>query len=333
MRRHDVVIIGGSLAGASCAMALRGKGIDVGIFDRDRFPRQKVCGEFLSPGAVRCLDRLGVLEEVLEAGAVRVDRGRMLAGGRTIEIPFPAPALGFSRERLDTLLAGRVGVEVGCSVESVRPDRGGFVANVSDGPGGRFEVFSKVVVDAAGKLSRFTSRLPTSRFGVQYHEAGDNGSVLDLEFFDGGYGGSVSVEGGRRNFCFLVEGGQLDRFRRKRGCVVTGRVAYRRVDGEYLAIGDAAGMIDPFCGEGMRHAFESGLLAARVIGEGLHEGCGYDEMRRRYGSVWRASWSRKRTLASTIRSILASPRLLNGAFAFGVRLPKLPSILLRQLWK
>ncbi len=333
MRRHDVVIIGGSLAGASCAMALRGEGIDVCVFDRDRFPREKVCGEFLSPGAVRALDRIGLLEDVLDAGAVRVDRGRLRAGGRTIEIPFPAPALGFSRERLDALLAGSVGVEVGCSVESVWPDRGGFVTNVSDGPGDRFEVFSKVVVDAAGKLSRFTRRLPTSRFGVQYHEEGDNGSVLDFEFFDGGYGGSVSVEGGRRNSCFLVDRDQLERFRRKRGCVVTGRVAYRRVDGKYLAIGDAGGMMDPFCGEGMRQALESGLVAAGVIGDGVHNRRDYDDTRQRYDAAWRSAWSRKRALASTLRSMLDSAALSKGAFALGARFPNLASALLRELWK
>ena len=333
MRRHDVVIIGGSLAGASCAMALRGEGIDVGVFDRDRFPREKVCGEFLSPGALRGLDRLGVLDNVLAAGAVRVDRGRLRAAGRTIEIPFPAPGLGFSRERLDALLAGRAGVEYGCPVESVRRDGGGFVTEVSDASGGRFEVSSKVVVDAAGKLSRFTRRLPTSQYGVGYHEEGDNGSVLDFEFFDGGYGGSVSVEGGRKNSCFLVDRDQVERFRRKGGRVVTGRVAYRRVGGEYLAIGDAAGMVDPFCGEGMRHALESGLLAAGVVGDGLHNGRGYDDMRRRYDGAWRAAWSRKRALASALRSILASPRMSNPAFALGVRFPRLVSLLLRELWK
>ena len=333
MRRHDVVIIGGSLAGASCAMALRGEGIDVGVFDRDRFPREKVCGEFLSTGALRALDRLGVLDNVLDAGAVRVDRGRLRAGGRTIEIPFPTPALGFSRERLDALLAGRAGVEHGCPVESIRTDTGGFVAEVSDPSGGRFEVSSKVVVDAAGKLSRFTRRLPRSQYGVGYHEDGDNGSVLDFEFFDGGYGGSVSVEGGRKNSCFLVDRRQLERFRQKGGCLVTGRVAYRRVGGQYLAIGDAAGMVDPFCGEGMRHALESGLLAAGVVGDGLHNGRSYNDMRQRYDAAWRADWSRKRVLASSLRSMLASPCMSNGAFALGVRYPRLVSILLGELWE
>ena len=333
MRRHDVVIIGGSLAGASCAMALRGEGIDVGVFEREQFPREKVCGEFLSPGSLRGLDRLGVLDNVLAAGAVPVDRGRVRAGGRTIEIPFPAPALGFSRERLDALLAGRAGVEHGCPVESVRRDGGGFVTELSGPSGSRFEVSSKVVVDAAGKLSRFTRRLPSSQYGVGYHEEGGNGSVLDFEFFDGGYGGSVSVEGDRTNSCFLVDRDQVERFRRKGGCVVTGRVAYRRVGGEYLAIGDAAGMVDPFCGEGMRHALESGLLAAEVVGDGLDSGRGYDDTRRRYDAAWRAAWSRKRALASALRSILASPRMSNSAFALGVRFPKLVSLLLRELWK
>lgn len=332
MRKHDVVIIGGSLSGASCAIALRGGGIDVGVFERDNFPREKVCGEFLSPGTVRAFKQIGVLNDVLDAGAIRVDRGRIRSGNYTIEIPFSEPALGFSRERLDALLAGRAGVEHGCLAESVRRDAGVFITEFS-GPSGRFEVSSKVIVDAAGKLSRFTHRLQTSHYGVQYHEEGNNSSVLDFEFFDGGYGGSVSIEDGRKTFCFLVDRKRLDLFRRKKGCIMTGPAAYHRIGGEYLAIGDATGMIDPFSGEGMHHALESALLAAGSITNGFRNGCGYDDMRGRYEAEWQASWSRKRALVSVLRPMLASSRMSTSAFALGVRFPKLVSIVLRELWK
>jgi len=64
VKHIDVVIIGGSLAGAACARELARQGIDAVAFDRDRFPRDKVCGGFLSPGAVDLLDELDVLEAV-----------------------------------------------------------------------------------------------------------------------------------------------------------------------------------------------------------------------------------------------------------------------------
>ena len=66
-------------------------------------------------------------------------------------------------------------------------------------------MFSRIILDAAGRLSRFTRMVPSTQYGVQYHRAGEKSSILDFEFFEGGYGGVVSVEGRRRNFCFLVD--------------------------------------------------------------------------------------------------------------------------------
>ena len=77
MTKHDVIVIGGSLAGAACVRELERLGIDAVAFERDRFPRAKVCGGFVSPGAVTCLDELGVLDEVQRAGAVEVRSSEM----------------------------------------------------------------------------------------------------------------------------------------------------------------------------------------------------------------------------------------------------------------
>ena len=333
MTRYDVVVIGGSLAGASCALGLERAGVDVVTFDRDRFPREKVCGEFLSPGALDCLRELGVLEDVVQAGAVLIDRGRIHSDGGDLDIPFPRPGMGFSRSKLDSILARKAGVRHGCQVLKVVPGRDGFVVQVHSTDGATEDVVCDVVIDAAGKLSRFTQRQSTGQFGVQYHEERDNGSVLDFEFFDGGYGGSVSVESGRTNSCFLVDRAHLDPFLEKDGCIVTGPVAYRRVGGEYLAIGDAAGMIDPFCGEGMRHAMDSGILAARVVSSGHRNGMRYEDMCRAYESAWRSTWARKRTVASGFRSILDRPWLGRKVFSLGGRFPKLASVVVREFWR
>ena len=327
-----MIVIGGSLAGASCALGLSKAGVDVVVFDRDKFPRKKVCGEFLSPGALECLRELDVMTEVLEAGAVPIKGGRVRGYGGQFDIPFPKPGLGFSRRRLDLILARKAGVRHGCQVLTVDRHGGGFAVQVRSVDGTVEDLACDVVIDAAGKLSRFTQRENTDRFGVQYQEERANGSVLDFEFFDGGYGGSVSVESGRTNSCFLVDRAHLDRFLAKKGRVVTGPIAYRRVGGEYLAIGDAAGMIDPFCGEGMRHAMQSGLLAARIVASRGNRGR-YEDLCRCYDSAWRAQWTRKRTMASGFRSILNRPFLGRKVFELGGRFPPLASVVLDQFWR
>ena len=82
MRRVDVVIIGGSLAGAACVRELTRRGVDAIAFERDRFPREKVCGGFLSPGAIDLLDELGVLGAVRAAGAMPVHSSTIRMNGR-----------------------------------------------------------------------------------------------------------------------------------------------------------------------------------------------------------------------------------------------------------
>jgi hypothetical protein len=58
------------------------------------------------------------------------------------------------------------------------------------------EVMARIVIDAAGKLSRFTPRRSAPQFGIQFYEPAPRGDVLDFWFFEDGYGGAVTVEGG-----------------------------------------------------------------------------------------------------------------------------------------
>jgi flavin-dependent dehydrogenase len=312
--KRDAVIIGGSLAGAACARELVRLGFDAIALERDRFPRPKVCGGFLSAGAVGALDGLGVLDEVRRSGAVPVASVRIRAGSANVEIPFERPGLGISRAILDDVLARNAPVVQGSVVREVRCADGAFVV---DG------VHCLVVIDAAGKLSRFTRRQSVDEFGIQYTEEGGLGSVLDFEFFETGYGGGVSVEGGRSNFCFLVKKDGLKRHLESRQCMVTGPLAYDRLPGRFIAIGDAAGMVDPFCGEGMRHALETGMLAARVVAAGLRRHAGYEEMKWEYEARWERRWAVRRGLMAWLRQ---------SREWFGPALRVAPSWLVNRIW-
>ena len=108
--KAEVVVVGGGPAGASAAIRLARRGIDVWVLDRARFPRAKPCGEFLSPGATPILEELGVREAVEAAGALRLERVRIDAHGAVVELEFPsgegAPPWGYSlsRHALDAIL-------------------------------------------------------------------------------------------------------------------------------------------------------------------------------------------------------------------------------------
>jgi flavin-dependent dehydrogenase len=330
---HPVLIIGGGLAGAACTIALRRAGVDVLALDRDQFPRRKVCGGFLSPGAIQCLDDLGLLPQVRSEGAVAVRRARVRLGDREIDIPFDEPALGISRERLDQILAEAARVRSGHFVEHVEPLKKGFRVHVTASDGRSLRLDAAIVIDAAGKLSRFTGRRTRPQYGVQYYEDRPTDSTLEFRFFEGGYGGSVSVEGGRTNTCFLVDKTRVGAYRDRDGCMVTGSVGYTRTRGQYLAIGDAGGMIDPFCGEGIRHALESGRTAGEIVSEGMDRGLSYAAIRESYERGHEQAWRRKRALGSILRWVLGHRLPKSTAFAIGGQFPGVGRKLLDQLWK
>jgi flavin-dependent dehydrogenase len=322
MKKHDVIVVGGSLAGAACVRELARLGIDAIAYERDHFPRPKVCGGFVSPGGVECLARLGVLDKVMSAGATTVRAARIRVGSAEVEIPFARAGLGISRNVLDYILARDAAVEEGTVVTSVSRVETGFVVS-----GPSVHASARVVIDASGKLGRMSRRLAVDEFGVQFSENGTQLGILDFWFFEGGYGGGVDVEGGRGNFCFLINKDKLTRYLGRRECLVTGPLAYERLAGEYIAIGDAAGMVDPFCGEGMRHALDSGMVAARIVADGLRAARGYEDIRRQYEVEWRRRWSMKRRAGAAVRRMIKHRRLF--ARALDLR----PEVFLNWMWE
>ena len=148
MKRIDVAIIGGSLAGAACVRTLARAGIDAIAIERDRFPREKVCGGFLSPGAVEILGELDLLDPLRGAGAVPVRSARLRSEGMEFDIPFRRAGLGVSRRTLDAVLGDHNSVEHGNVLSAERQPDGRFRISMNDGS----EILSKVLIDASPGL-------------------------------------------------------------------------------------------------------------------------------------------------------------------------------------
>jgi flavin-dependent dehydrogenase len=166
---RDVVVIGGGPAGSSTAMGLARKGYFVILLDRARFPRDKVCGDYLTPGAVRLLrDEIGILPQLLAAGAVPVTEQRVVAhDGRA----FTGTTGGMScpRSITDALLLGAAsaaGVDVreGFSVRDILIE-GNVVVGVrgDDEHGDSVDVRARITVGADGTHSLLARRLGVVR--------------------------------------------------------------------------------------------------------------------------------------------------------------------------
>jgi flavin-dependent dehydrogenase len=230
LRPFDVAIAGAGLAGGSLAMRLARAGAHVALLDAGVFPRDKLCGEFLSPESWGVLDRLGVADEVAQTGYHPIRRVRLTTPrGRVLEAdvvgPDGRPGIGLSRSTLDDLLVRRAraaGAEVFESSRVGGPivQDGRVVGLTARHPAtGPFEVRARVVVAADGRHSGLVRRTGTTRarsrfrprhFGLKRHltvgdpAAAEPPGTVGLHLVPGGYGGTCRVEGPLTNFCALL---------------------------------------------------------------------------------------------------------------------------------
>ena len=228
-RRVEVAVIGAGPAGSAIAAALATSGRDVVLLERDTFPRHKVCGEFLSPEATRCLDELGCLQAFHERKPAVITRSRLrTADGAQIELKLPAKAYGLSRKCLDEFLfanARDCGAQAfeGAAVRKVevgRRQQRRLHVELRDGDDrSDYMVEADVVVGAYGRRSRIDRRLKRPFFdkhspyvAFKRHNYIDRSADVppledhvELHAFDGGYCGVSFVEQGRVNICTMVE--------------------------------------------------------------------------------------------------------------------------------
>jgi len=158
--RWDVIIVGAGPAGSATALLLAKKGYQVLLLDKATFPREKLCGEYLSPGAVEVLDRLGALKAIREAA--RPIRGMRLVSpdGTTFVACHPpeTPGLALSRRTLDHLLllhARRSPLAwlEGFRVEGLLMEKGQVVGVRGRGPEGPEGFQGRLVIGADGRNS------------------------------------------------------------------------------------------------------------------------------------------------------------------------------------
>jgi menaquinone-9 beta-reductase len=316
--------VGGGPSGAAAAYWLARHGHSVTIVERRAFPRDKTCGDALTPRAVRQLEDMG-LAGALES-AHRYEGVRVTGIGRDLTLQWPEhpdfPRHGYilRRSELDAMVADNA-VNAGATLlqghEAVRPlvSRGFVRGAVVQAPSGaQREVMAKYVVVADGANSRFGRSLGTFRtndwpyasairtyWETPRHTEPWIESALDVRDHNDlavpGFGWVIPAGDGTAN----IGVGLLSSFRDFKTVNTTHLLeAYARriaeqwgidpaqptrkaVSGRipmggsvspksgptYLVVGDAAGSVNPFNGDGIDYAYETGRIAADVLHEAL----------------------------------------------------------------
>ena len=295
----DVAIVGGGPAGSSCAAFCAAAGLRTAILERERFPREKVCGDCINPACWPILRRLEIAERMrnLPHGKLaRVDFIEITGQRISVALPEDENAeIAIKRSLFDNLLLERAR-ELGATVfesatvtalTSPDPRNEHWQISVGDEI-----VKTRTLVAADGRnstVARLCGLLPRparERVALQSHLPlpRDFGDRVVLEFRPEGYSGQAPVGDGQLNVCLVSVPKQIASLRvwAEQRFGISSDHSWRTItpltrepispaQPSLFFVGDAARVVEPFTGEGIYYALASGELAAKAIalqGEG-----------------------------------------------------------------
>ena len=231
MREHptyDVIIAGGGPAGSSAAIHLAASGVRVLLAEQKKFPRPKLCGEFISPECISHFERLGVAEQMRGARPSSLTETVFYSrNGANVRVPSHwfgngGIALGLSRAEMDERLLRRA-AEAGATIlEDAHVIKLLFdkdrVVGATLKRGGKEETYqSQFTLDATGRsrtLARVVERIhstsaqsqraPMVAFKAHLRNIHVAPGACEIYFYPGGYGGLNNIEAGLSNLCFIV---------------------------------------------------------------------------------------------------------------------------------
>lgn len=367
---YDVLIIGGGIAGLAAATLFARAGFSVAVFEKEDYPRHKVCGEYISRESVPFLKSIGLDVEELP----QIDRFLLTTtGGKTLSAHLPLGGFGLSRYAFDAALAecaqkaGAV-LFTKTKVESIA-DLGaeGFEIRTSNG------VFSgKLALGSWGKKSNLDVQMQRSFLrksdpvldgwvGIKHHIRYDGhaADLIALHHFGGGYCGISRVEENRLCLCYLVRGSRLREagnsipkleetvlsrnpflkaiwreaeFLYPKPLAISGISFQKRspVINGVLCLGDSAGLIPPLSGNGMSMALHSAKIALTHGSAFLQGQKGREALKRDFSHDWNRQFQRRMWMGRLLQGRFGSEALLRPTISLLNTIPFLKSAVIRS---
>ncbi|PHX75182.1 MAG: FAD-dependent oxidoreductase [Actinobacteria bacterium] len=383
----DVIVVGAGPGGSATAAHLARAGIKTLLLEKTEFPREKVCGDGLTPRAVKELLALDI--DLTTQGWIKNKGLRIIGGGHRLELPWPElsvfPDYGLVRTRadLDQILAQKavaVGADLRESTSVTGPvmEQDRIVGVTTKNAAGEERTYrAPIVVAADGNSSRLSLSMGLTKrddrplgvavrtyFRSPRHE--DDWLESWLELWDQdrllpGYGWVFGVGDGTSNVGLGILNSSpafanvdyrallmrwADSMPKEWGYVPEEMVGpirgaalpmgFNRTPHFHqgmLLVGDAGGMVNPFNGEGIAYAMESGRIAAETIAEALASGReqARDLRLATYPTRLKSEWGGYYTLGRVFVKLIGNDRVMKVAAQKGLAHPTLMKFTLKLL--
>jgi flavin-dependent dehydrogenase len=261
---YDALVVGAGPGGATAALLLARAGWSVAVVEKARFPRRKVCGEFISATSLPLLHELGIGNEFLERAGPPVQRVGFFALDTVVTSPMPAPRGGggtqdrslwgraLGRDQLDLMLleaVTRAGAQVWqpWCVTGLRPVDGGHACTIV-GPDRSEELRARLVIAAPGSWERNDWVIAPERthrpsdllaFKAHFEDGALPDDLMPLLVFPGGYGGMVHGDSGRVTLSCCIRRDELQRCRARSPGLQAGEAVLAHIVASTLGVREA----------------------------------------------------------------------------------------------
>ena len=369
-KTYDVAVIGGGLAGLALSIQLLKSGFSVIVFEKEKYPFHKVCGEYISFESWNFLEEAGIPLSDWDLPIIK----RLVvsaAGGNYLEHELPLGGFGISRYKLDNALASIFRSLGGELEEGTKVTDVSFENKLFQVQAGTMHCKAKVVCGTFGKRSnldirwkrKFTRKKNNKLnnfIAVKYHITLDSPpDLISLHNFRDGYCGISRIEEQRYCLCYLTtaknlqrNNNSLDELEKKvlssnphlQRIFSSAKFLYdqpltisqisfekkNQIRDHVLFIGDAAGMITPLCGNGMSMALHGSKIAFECIKEFLEGEVQRHEMEQNYVDRWNRRFRKRLRAGRVIQFFFGNTSLSNFLVRSLKPLPRVVSWLIRK---
>lgn len=361
----EIIIVGGGLAGLTAAIHLAKAGKKVALFEKESYPKHKVCGEYISNEIKNYLTTLGVDWDVLQP--MNIQKTQIsITSGESVFAELPLGGLGISRFELDhhlyqLALSSKVDFFFENVIEIKFSNDFFKVFTTSEK-----EFHAPVVLGGFGKRSSLDFSLKRNFLqkkspwlGVKSHYHGNfPNDLVGLHHFEGGYCGVSKVNENTLNICYLVAYQTFQRFKNIEQFeheilyanpflkeilensqrifekpLTISQISFESktiIENHILMMGDAAGMIHPLCGNGMAMAIHGAKMASESVILFLNHSTNREQMEKDYVLQWNHHFKKRLFFGKVLSKALLNRRLNVHLMKVALKFPTLIPFLIKH---